>query len=64
MKKLRVGAPSPNDAPGGPSVPPGRPESAPEEPGAGKVRLRALRGAKGKRAAKELLGRLSGLKAD
>jgi hypothetical protein len=61
MKKLR--APSPNDAPGGPSVPPGRPDAAPGEPGAGKVRLRALRGAKGKRTASELLGRLAGLRS-
>lgn len=54
----------PPDAHGGATVPPGRPEPVPEEPGAGKVRLRALRGTKGKRVAKELLARLKGAKAD
>lgn len=56
------GKAKPNDAPGGPSVPPGKPEAAPEEPGGGKVRLRALRGSKGKLVARSLLSRLSGIK--
>lgn len=47
--------------PGGPTVPPGKPDPTPEEPGAGKVRLSALRGRKGARVAEVLGGRLRGL---
>lgn len=61
---MRAGAPSPNDAPGGFTTMPGKPNPVPEEAGGGKVRLRALRGTRGKKVAKELLARLSGMKGE
>ncbi len=50
--------------PGGPTVPPGAPKPTPEEPQSGKVKLRALRGADGAKAAAAMLKRLRGERSD